>query len=503
MNDQNQQPNQGYPQNGGYQQPMQGAQPYPEGYGQNPGYQQPAQGAQPYPEGYGQNPGYQQPAQGVQPQYPQGGYQQAVPPVPPKAPGKARIVIPIVIAAVVVLAIGGGVFAWFMMNQYSLTGALLKTFSGERMLADYISDTEDGNFTIKGELEISTADVSVDAEYDYAMNLAAKETSFNVAGSAMGVSQRADFYMNDSALFARFPDLIDRVFKYDYTTDKTNSGLTALLGEENGPKEWDKTLSQYWRYVADSKAWREESTKNVLAFLQGLEETKLENAEVVIDEKGNKAACPGYAYKIGKENVRKLAEDLISGCDKYVALDGEAKKAMDAFWDEVRKNVDSWQTVTMTGYVYQGRFASLSFSTDEQGEYLKLSLLGTNYPTEDMEIRIGGQSGATIEVYGDAGEKSQTRSISMIREGEEVELLHLEYIPDRHKLDVELDDGLFQSLAGQKLEMEFSVTSAKGASVQKISGGQIFDLAEADMMEYMALGGELQEKLGSILPFGF
>ncbi len=528
MNDQNyQQPygGQGYPQDGGYQgYPQDGQQPYDQGsypqdggsqgypqpapqsaYPQDGGYQGYPQGGEPYPQngaGYPQN-GAPYPQNGAPyPQngagYPQGG--NPYPQQPPKSGNK--LLIPIIIIVVALLAIGGGVAAFFMLQQQtSLAAVFANTFSGEKIFRDFDADTKDGIYTLKGDMSLNSSAVEAKVNYDYAVDIPAKKTSFQMDASAMGISQRFNFYMDDKAVYGELPDLLDKVFKYDYTTDKSGTFVASILPDEYGPAEVDKILSQFWKNQAASQEFKAEYIKLFAEFLNGLKAEKLENKEYKVDKQ--MVNCQGSSYLITSVEVEKLCKGMIDIVEKYVALDGKAREELENSFKKLNEMAKEWEDSYMIVYVWQGQLANLRFENDKHENLAEFCFLGGSYRTENMEILLGKEQKEAIEIYGDTGEKSLTRKITVSENKQEKEICTIEYSTDRHYLEMSISEDILSGIApGAKLE--FTMTTSTDAAINELgNSGNIFDLVESTEAEFMALYTELMGEIQALLPSGF
>ena len=313
---------------------------------------------------------------------------------------------------------------------------------------------------------------------------------------------------------AEIPEVIDKVFVYNYKDDK-DGYITDILDDEE-IEGIDKALQTFYDAQnsanPDDSKFATETTKLIKKYSKELKFENADSKEFKID--GKKVSAKGISVEVDSDLIVDFWDDFT---DLYIEEFGEefedleemtGESLKDAF-KEVKSELKSFPDTEITFYIYKGKLASIDIDAGKRNGEVEILFKGGDFRAQNISIEADGEE--VFELKG--SKKNDKETYTIIVEDEEV--CSLTYNTKKGTLTFEYNDGYddvefeakIESKADsfkiimEEIEVEYDtyadieIEIVKGAKIQKYSGSEEFDVGNADEDEFMDLLDDIDEDI--------
>jgi len=313
---------------------------------------------------------------------------------------------------------------------------------------------------------------------------------------------------------AECPEVIDKVFVYNYTEDKEGY-ITDMLDDEEleGLDKALKTIydAQNSSNPADNK-FAAETAKLVKKYSKELEFENEDSKEFKID--GKKVNAKGISVEVESDLLVDFWDDFTDlyleefgeELDDIEEISGESVK--DAF-KEIKSELKSFPDTEIIFYIHKGKLASIDVDAGKRNGEVEILFKGGDFRAQNISIEADGEE--VFELKGSMKNDKETYKIVV----EDEEVCTLTYNSEKGTLTFEYFDGYddveyeakIQSKSDSFMiimeDMEVSydtyadieIEIVKGAKIEKYSGSEEFDIGNADEDEFTELLDDVDEDI--------
>lgn len=328
-----------------------------------------------------------------------------------KKKGKAiKIAVVVIVLAVVVFAVFKS--GLFLSKGSKVLNAAKNTVDIDSHLVDAVkklSILRSDSYTVNYRMDIDEEDIDIDVEF------AKSPQKEWMEGNISFDDQDFDFMaeITSSQLRAKFPDLDDRIFVYNYRENKkVQSGFT--INADSDVLDSDDILSL-----------GTEILDVVRAEYHSLEFETVDKKEFKIN--GTNRKCKGYRTTITSNNVVDVLRDIKDVCeDEYefdVLLD------VIGYADLINEYRDM-PDIEITFYLYKNRLACINLESD--GEYVRVMFDGDGKKEQSVRVIADGENVLELKKT----ERNTQERYSVAVEDEEVLEVRYDYESGDYVLEV-------------------------------------------------------------------
>lgn len=312
----------------------------------------------------------------------------------------------ILIAAGSVIAVGIVVLILFLTGVFMspMQKVLLASYNTLQedtfgnVLLNMMSLSGSDDVTVDYKINVDSDGTNVKLSGNGSVDLDKKQLSVGTEVSAAGVNQSVQVYYDDSVILLNAPDLVDDVFKYDYT--KKNNGYIADMISQNTEgsiEDVNIILSSFWKIYDKRDKLNSEITSRLKDAADDLTFEKTDSKKFEVDGKDRK--CKGYRMVITGRDVKAFM-DCYSEANKDVYGDDydEILRAVgrltgedisDISMDDLDYGIPNMDEVELYFYIYKNRLAAVEVEVD--GEKVSIRFEGGDTRTSRIVISADGE----------------------------------------------------------------------------------------------------------------
>ena len=431
---------------------------------------------------------------------------------PAKTKSKAKKVIPIFAALVLILGIGVyfAVSKGMFQNAHDKVGVAIKNTVqpdefGKGILE--ISKFSSEEYSVIGKVKTEGVSFEVDFENDTKKHNQSMSASVNLG--LMKFNIKAE--MDENILKLQVPELSEKVYTYNYV-DKKNGAITMLLEQAQlSTERLDKILKEVNSNKSSDEMTKELGTK-FGDFYKNIEVTEI--AKGTFEVNGSNRSCNGYQMIIEKDDVKKLSSDISDILLKYMKEQqgsfGDIGEIEDSF-GEIEDEIQNMKDLKVEVYVYHKQIAALKLKEIVDGKDLQVVFQGGDIPISNLMITVPGEEG---DICRKSVKEGTLEKVTYTVKGEQV--IYREYDVKTGEFSINITENDESTVFNGKVKasedevilafnsqdrydnnvtMEF--TLRKKAQVEKIKGTEV-NLGELGLQELSDEFNELQGAISNI-----
>lgn len=372
---------------------------------------------------------------------------------PARNNSKAKIIIPIVIGVVALIAVIVGTLIYteaFISPQKKILLATYRTVSNDSIGKNIINAADvlsSGEFTTSFDCDFSYGSDSISINGTNAFDLDAAKTYTEGQFEFRGFSQSIQLSTDDEKIRLALPDLLGDVYEYDFTKKNTDGFLADCIESETegSIEDVNRTLLFAAEYLKNTSKFQKVFKKNLIKALDEFEVESISKDSFTIDGKDRK--CKGYQVYLTADGFDAILDAYADASDEVYSdsLSSLAKSVgnllgedIDLSFDNIQQNLkgelDFLEDVDIEVYLYKKELAAIRLS--ENGNVLTFEFQGGDTRTSNILITVK-QGDSRFKIVKKSSIKGSVESGYIKIDGEE-----LEYSYNTKSGSFEIDGGL-------------------------------------------------------------
>lgn len=451
----------------------------------------------------------------------------AIPPVAPKKNNKW--VVPVVIAAGVVVVGGVGAFAATKVvpriaygKNYTVLEAVKNTEGSSRLMQNLFPSEKiiNGKYSVDLSAKVNNVcDIKMKGVGDRRKAQAVMNTDVDI--TPLNLSFGLDWQVNQEVVTVQSDDFMKgSAFTYDYSKNaKTDGYLGEMLASSDFTQ---KDLNEYFREAMSNQADYTEMPKELWdatkSQINEMDFTDADSEKFEMD--GEKVNCQGYKTTFTKKEMKKLVKSYKDVIEKYYSkemlkLMEKQGTSFDDSFEELDRQLDDMDDIDTTlyigkkGFFGKSRIVACKMKNDD-GDEILLELLGGNYPMENIKMtsekedksieRKGEMDGDKEKVeYLVDGEKAFSYTydtkdgdltFTLSSDGEDVSI-EGELVSKPDEYSIKLDEV---KATGFPYEVSFEYTAKAGGDFKELDkASDEYKLESMSQEEYQAMVAKMSQ----------